>query len=401
MRRADLWPPDKQKVSTTYFSNFSGFPVGSPANCRGSAGRAGGLDLGRKDRPADLGNRWNTFAIGVHTGLSAVIDRDTWRNQATGTVAKVWELPTGRELLAFAGHRWPVGAVAVSPDGRLLVTGLRTLRRIDDPPEPVDAKLWNAETGRAIATLEVADWPSAASSFEFSPDGRLLVMKGARGRGLVWDVTTNPPRNRDDMIAVTESTFGRTVCLYSHEGPWFASNGHGWFVAGSDQGRTICVADDATETPRPLALPHLLGVETHKAANQHPVFGPGGRTIAVPVSADMPRYMPGPRGLLDRILRHPMSTEVRSVVRLYDPTTGRDLGTLPDVAGEYHVLAFTPDGQTFWTERLMRNQTRFFEQWPVPPMGVPWWLIGVSSTATVIVVADCCRLRRRGREATP
>jgi hypothetical protein len=92
-----------------------------------------------------------------------------------------------------------------------------------------------------------------------------------------------------------------------------------------------------------------------------------------------------------------------SVVRLYDLATGSTIATLPAVAGgSYQVLTFTPDGRTFWTQRLHgpvatdpRGPARLFEQWPVPAAGVPWWLIAVTAFGAALIAADAWRLRRR------
>jgi WD40 repeat protein len=198
-----------------------------------------------------------------------------------GTVAKLWNLATGRELFTLPGHVGPIGHVAVSPDGRWLATGASS-HWIGSTAE--DVKLWDAATGRLVADFHLGDGPYPIYGFDFSPDSRLLVARG-RGRGLVWDVAETPPRNRDELIAVTEESNSGTSALYTGNGPWYAPDGHRWFVIGP-KGRCLLVAGEPISPPRPLALPTLSGVDSEVTYYPgHPVFGPDGRMLAVSVSA--------------------------------------------------------------------------------------------------------------------
>jgi WD40 repeat protein len=62
---------------------------------------------------------------------------------------KVWELESGRLLRSLEGHTGGVNAVAVSPDGRFIVSGS------DDRT----VKVWELESGRLLRSLEGhTDW---------------------------------------------------------------------------------------------------------------------------------------------------------------------------------------------------------------------------------------------------
>jgi hypothetical protein len=321
------------------------------------------------------------------------------------TTAKLWDLATGKERLTIGGHRWPIGSVAISPDGRLLATGLRSPQLIGDTADPADVKLWDAATGRMVASIvEAAAGGYGAWQIVFSPDSRLVVLDG-HSRGLIWDVSATPSRNRDDLIAVTESVFQGAQWLDSSRGPTFAPAGREWFVVGG-QAQSISVADEPLATPRPLALPRLFGVATFLAHRPPAIFSPGGRAIAVAASADIPNYGSGVRAIFNRVLHRGGDLLRHSTVRLYDPATRGELGSLPVVVGDYHLLDFTPDGSTFWTERMIPTWTgppkwpvsppvRLFEQWPVPSPGVPWSLIAVTAFGVILIATDGWRLRRR------
>lgn len=76
----------------------------------------------------------------------------------------------------FQAHRGPVGALAFSPDGKLLASG------------GADAliKVWNWQKPRALASLQ--GHPSAVTALAFSPDGKVLASGGADGTVRLWEV---------------------------------------------------------------------------------------------------------------------------------------------------------------------------------------------------------------------
>lgn len=75
---------------------------------------------------------------------------------------RLWDVATGKEIRAFAGHTVPVFSVAFSPDGRLAASGSFAGKPI---------RLWNVATGREIRQIQ-----EAASSVQFSPDGKCILL---------------------------------------------------------------------------------------------------------------------------------------------------------------------------------------------------------------------------------
>src|SRR5262249_58443361 len=101
---------------------------------------------------------------------------------------KVWDLATGKEVLALQGHSSLVERVAFSPDGRHLAS----------TSQDRTIMLWNAVTGLAEHTL--IGHTSRPCSLAFSPDGTRLVSAGelldpsgtafVAGEWRVWDPAT-------------------------------------------------------------------------------------------------------------------------------------------------------------------------------------------------------------------
>ena len=88
---------------------------------------------------------------------------------------KVWELESGRLLRSLEGHTGRVRAVAVSPDGRFIVSGS------DDRT----VKVWELESGRLLRSLEGhTDWVRAVA---VSPDGRFIVSGSDDHTVKVWE----------------------------------------------------------------------------------------------------------------------------------------------------------------------------------------------------------------------
>jgi WD40 repeat protein len=99
-----------------------------------------------------------------------------------GTV-RLWDTATN-SLARTISLAWPVQTVAFSPDGRMLATG--TWGNLGE----ANLKLWDAETGRLVATPLPPKPLGLIFQVAFSGDGSLLA---AVGNGLaVWRITQPP-----------------------------------------------------------------------------------------------------------------------------------------------------------------------------------------------------------------
>jgi WD40 repeat protein len=216
------------------------------------------------------------------------------------TVIKVWEVPSGKELLSLKWPKQRVESLAISPDGKRLAAGGGT-----------GVRVWDAETGKELYTF--GGLSGEAFCLGFSPDGKHLAVgtrnfadqvKTGRIPGEVrfWDLATGKP-------ARTWGPHGQYVkaLAYSPDGRRLA--------LGLNNSLPVKVCD--AETGRELlSLPDQGKVPLAKA--QALAFSPDGRRLAAVVS------------------------EEKTAVKAWDAATGKLLLTLP--LGDARCAAFAPDG---------------------------------------------------------
>jgi WD40 repeat protein len=290
------------------------------------------------------------------------------RTVATGQSRslRLWDVATGKEVQARAGHHDAVFCVRFSPDGRTLAS-----RSADQT-----VRVWERDARRQRLVLPIGDSPTypqttdspPSASLAFSPDGRTLAAVegtvseavGVQGpHVLYWDLThpAAPRRLRvpvrspfsvgfspDGRVRVTGTVLHRGVHLWDDAGALLAEltdpgphdpnePGRAYRAVAavfSPDDRTLAVADG----PR-VALwdfrsrRHLrtLAALPHTA---HVAFSPTGHLVAATGEAD--------------------SREPRSV-QVWEVATGRLVATLRQQAragdpnNHLHGLAFSPDGR--------------------------------------------------------
>ncbi len=88
---------------------------------------------------------------------------------------RLWSVETGEEVRRFAGHEHWVGCVAFSPDGRRATSG--NYDRV--------VRLWDLRAGREVRRLTAAGL--VVVRLAFSPDGRRLLTGGEDRSVILWD----------------------------------------------------------------------------------------------------------------------------------------------------------------------------------------------------------------------
>jgi eukaryotic-like serine/threonine-protein kinase len=294
---------------------------------------------------------------------------------------KLWDVLTWQPVRTMDGHTNRVYAVAFSPDGKHIVSGGadRTLR------------VWETATGKALHALHTGG--SSIQSIAVSPAGKRLATTSPDGTIRIWDTdlwkeirnvgghgteVASAAFSRDGKLLVT-GNFEHTVTIWDAESLKERRTLHGHAgivhsVAFSPDGERVASAgkDFTVRTWSVSTGSQLLTLRGHESDVLGLGFSPDGRRLAS-ASADgtvkiwdsaiseeflslrghTRRTRTGQVGGDISVIRVQYSPDGRwlasagedHMIRIWEPSTGKEVRTLQGHKGAVRGLSFSPDSK--------------------------------------------------------
>ena len=245
--------------------------------------------------------------------------------------ARLWDAATGARSRRSTGHTDLVAAVAFSPDGKRVLTGSST-----------DGAAVGRGDRRPVATLEGTR--TVVSAVAFSPDGKRVLTGSSDKTARLWDAATGKP------VATLEGHTGRVIggrlLARRQARPHRLLGQHGAAVGRGDRqpvatleghtglsGRSPSRPTASGSSPAPGTTRHGCGTRRpaprsrRSRATQRHVY-------AVAFSPDGKRVLTG---------------SYDKTARLWDAATGEAVATLEGHTGAVDAVAFSPDGKRVLT----------------------------------------------------
>jgi WD40 repeat protein len=229
---------------------------------------------------------------------------------ASQDMAKVWELASGRELVAIRDPGGPLFGVDISPDGSRLATGgtdnVARIWKLNLTPGAASAELVRTLSGHAGGP-PVGGIFDGLNTVVFSPDGAKLATGGVDKFAKVWDVETG-----QELLSVLVDTDGSGVTR----------------LAFSPDGRFLATASD--DLPSGSSLATIWDIDRGRKISTYTGHNQTGRIWGMAISPDGKRVATGGG---------------EGVLKMWDALSGEELLNLNGHTSTVTGVGFSPDGK--------------------------------------------------------
>jgi WD40 repeat protein len=248
----------------------------------------------------------------------------------SGQTVRFWNVATGKEQAALGGHRGPISAILLTPDGKTMLS-----RGADNV-----IRRWDASTGKELGQFTE---PRGTNGVAFSPDGKTVALANANG-----SIRLHACADGKELHQLKGHVNGTAAMAFSPDSKKLASRG-----SSDNQIRVYDVAKGSElkqiNVPGPDPRGGLggglgfVGGPGGKAL----AFSPDGHTLAANISANSA----GPV----RVVGQPPAAG-ENLLRMWDVNTGKEIRkiTLPSQRIVTN-LAYSPDGRLLATENADRT----------------------------------------------
>jgi WD40 repeat protein/serine/threonine protein kinase len=217
----------------------------------------------------------------------------------TNVFVGLWDARTWRQVDRLPQKKWGAQFVTFSPDGRLLAT-----RAYED----VNVIVWDVDARIERVTFETeiynGDWGGVIA---FSPDSKLVIAGGAKGKIRVFDLTVAKPKfdlsdgegNGQKVLALAVSPDGKVLASATGYGPapiklWDLENGAlltnltgsaacvFWLAFSPPDGRTLasCSGEHTIRLWDVAARRQIAELRGHSDEVYGIAYSPDGKTLA-------------------------------------------------------------------------------------------------------------------------
>jgi WD40 repeat protein/tetratricopeptide (TPR) repeat protein len=298
--------------------------------------------------------------------------------------ARLWSLPTGRQVRAPLFQPGGVSALALSRDGQRLLVRSRST-------SGGELRLWDATRNKPIGPARPQPgWYNAAT---LSPDGQTILL-GSESRGTytaqLWEGASGRPIGEPLPFPSTI-----TAVTFSPDGATIAIGGYG---PGGQKGRVqLADAGSGKAMGPPLELPEPVWAVAFRSDGKTFRTGsgvPGGQEGEARLWDTNTRKQLGPplrhRGKVGSLALSPddqiIATGSRDgIARLWKAASGEPIGPPLVHQGEVNAISFSPDGQIVATAGD-DSKVRFWSATTGRSIGRP--LLHTGPVNSVVFTAD-------------